>query len=139
MLSTNTTVTITDENFLLRRFRIADDENAFLGSEIIWKRVKDKIVPTSALYKLKPAEESLSFGLVGLIDPEGIIVNPRTQCAIESSAGIYINNGCQVENDHDSHVAVSGDVNSFAKEVSLNYKTCHCFETIAENTHSLPL
>ena len=63
--------TITDTDFLYRRFPIIDEPNF----AVFWKMDNGRKIPSSAAFKTKPNEDGLSVNIAKLTTPQATVEN----------------------------------------------------------------
>ena len=109
---------ITNVDFLYRRFSILDDPNY----AVFWKLENGRKIPSSAAFKTKPNEDGLSVNIAALTTPEITVVNEKEFGVAEFSASTPIDLGYECEHnpqpDNNSHALIVGDTNQIAKKLS---------------------
>ena len=110
--------TISDADFLYRRFSISDEPNY----AVFWKLDNGRKIPSSAAFKTKPNEDGLSVNIAALTTPEATVGNAEEFGVAEISASIPINLGYHCEHnpqpDNDAHALIVGDTKPIAKKLS---------------------
>lgn len=109
---------ITDSDFLYRRFSILDEPNY----AVFWKLDNGRKIPSSAAFKTKPNEIGLSVNIAILITPEETVGNIKEFAVAEILASTPINLGYACEHnpqpENDSHALIIGDTKPIAKKLS---------------------
>jgi hypothetical protein len=109
---------ITDEDFLYRRFSILEEPSY----AVFWKLDNGRKIPSSAAFKTKPNEDGLSVNIAALTTPEATVGNVEEFGVAEISASTPINLGYICEHnpqtDNDAHALIVGDTKPIAKKLS---------------------
>jgi len=110
--------TITDKDFLLRRFPIIEEPKY----AAFWKLENGKKIPSSAAFKTKQDEDGLSVDIAALTTPEQTAGNKAEFGVAEISAATPINLGYKCEQNiqpgNIAHALIVGDTNPIAKKLS---------------------
>jgi hypothetical protein len=108
---------ITNEDFLYRRFSILDEPNY----AVFWKLDNGNKVPSSAAFKTKPNEDGLSVNIAALTTPEATVGNAKEFGVAEISASTPIILGYECEHNpqsgNDAHALIVGDTKPIAKKL----------------------
>lgn len=109
---------ITDADFLYRRFSILDEPNY----AVFWKLDNGRKIPSSAAFKTKPNEDGLSVNIAALTTPEATVGDAKEFGVAEISASTPIGLGYECEHDpkpdNDAHALIVGDTKPIAKKLS---------------------
>jgi hypothetical protein len=109
---------ITDADFLFRRFSILDEPNY----AVFWKLENGKKIPSSAAFKTKADEDGLSVNIAALSSPQATVGNAEEFGVAEIPASIPIGLGYECKHnpqpDNDSHALIVGDTKPIAKKLS---------------------
>ena len=109
---------ITDADFLYRRFSILEEPNY----AVFWKLDNGRKIPSSAAFKTKPNEDGLSVNIAALTTPKATVGNAEEFGVAEISASTPIGLGYECEHnpqpDNDSHALIVGDTKPIAKKLS---------------------
>ena len=109
---------VTDADFLYRRFSILDEPNY----AVFWKLDNGRKIPSSAAFKTKPNEDGLSVNVAALTTPEATVGNTEEFGVAEISASTPISLGYECEHNpqpgNDAHVLIIGDTKPIAKKLS---------------------
>lgn len=109
---------ITNTDFLYRRFTISDEPNY----AVFWKLDNGRKVPSSAAFKTKPNENGLSVNIAALTTPEITAGNIVEFSVAEISATTPISLGyeCQYnpQPENNAHALIVGDTKPIAKKLS---------------------
>lgn len=110
--------TITNADFLYRRFSISEEPNY----AVFWKLDNGRKIPSSAAFKTKPNENGLSVNIAVLTTPELTVENPEQFGVAEISAATPINLGYQCNHDpkpkNYAHALIMGHTKPIAKKLS---------------------
>ncbi|MEI7725057.1 MAG: hypothetical protein WCK09_08120 [Bacteroidota bacterium] len=108
---------ITDADFLYRRFSILDEPNY----AVFWKLENGRKIPSSAAFKTKPNEDGLSVNIAILTSSEATVGNKEVFGVAEISASTPISLGYKCEHnpqpDNKAHALIVGDTNPIAKKL----------------------
>ncbi|MDY0344263.1 MAG: hypothetical protein RBR28_11870 [Lentimicrobium sp.] len=109
---------ITEADFLYRRFSIKDEPNY----AVFWKLVNGSKVPSSAAFKTKQNENGLSVNIAALTTPEATVKNSKEFGVAEISASTPIKLGYLCKHnpqpENDAHAIIVGDTKPIAKKLS---------------------
>ncbi len=109
---------ITNADFLYRRFSILDEPNY----AVFWKLDNGRKIPSSAAFKTKPNEDGLSVNIAALTTPEATVGNAEEFGVAEISASTPIGLGYECKHnpqpDNNSHALIVGDTKPIAKKLS---------------------
>ncbi len=110
--------TITNTDFLYRRFPILDEPNF----AVFWKLDNGKKMPSSAAFKTKSNEDGLSVNIANLTTPQATVGNASEFGVAEISASIPIDLGYKcIHNPQPgnyAHALILGDTKPIAKKLS---------------------
>ena len=110
--------TITDADFLYRRFSILDEPNY----AVFWKLDNGRKIPSSAAFKTKSNEDGLSVNIVALTTPQATVGNAEEFGVAEISASTPIGLGYDCihnpQPENDAHALIVGDTKPIAKKLS---------------------
>ena len=110
--------TITNADFLYRRFSILDEPNY----AVFWKLDNGRKIPSSAAFKTKPNEDGLSVNIAALTTPEATVGNAEEFGVAEISAATPIGLGYDCihnpQPENDAHALIVGDTKPIAKKLS---------------------
>jgi len=110
--------TITDADFLFRRFSILDEPNY----AVFWKVDNGRKIPSSAAFKTKLNEDGLSVNIAALTTPQATVGNPEEFGVAEISASTPIGLGYDCihnpQPENEAHALIVGDTKPIAKKLS---------------------
>jgi len=110
--------TITDADFLYRRFSILDEPNY----AVFWKLDNGRKIPSSAAFKTKSNEDGLSVNIAALTTPQATVGNAQEFGVAEISASTPISLGYDCihnpQPENDAHALIVGDTKPIAKKLS---------------------
>jgi len=110
--------TITDADFLFRRFSILDEPNY----AVFWKVDNGRKIPSSAAFKTKLNEDGLSVNIAALTTPQATVGNPEEFGIAEISASTPIGLGYDCihnpQPENEAHALIVGDTKPIAKKLS---------------------
>lgn len=109
---------ITNTDFLYRRFSILDEPNY----AVFWKLENGRKIPSSAAFKTKVNENGLSVDIAALTTPEVTVGNANEFGVAEISAATPMNLGYVCKHaplpDNNAHALILGDTKPIAKKLS---------------------
>ncbi|MBK9353486.1 MAG: hypothetical protein KA278_05430 [Flavobacterium sp.] len=109
---------ITDVDFLYRRFSILDEPNY----AVFWKLDNGRKIPSSAAFKTKSNEDGLSVNIAALTTPKATVGNAEEFGVAEISASTPIGLGYECEYnpqpDNNAHALIVGDTKPIAKKLA---------------------
>lgn len=109
---------ITDTDFLYRRFSISEEPNY----TVFWKLVNGRKTPSSAAFKTKPNEDGLSVNIAALTTPKATVGDLERFGVAEILALTPISLGYLCEHnpqpDNNAHALIIGDTKPIAKKLS---------------------
>lgn len=112
--------TITNKDFLFRRFSIIDEPKY----EGFWKLKNGIKIPSSAAFKTKPNEDGLSVDIAALTTLELASLYPEKFGVAEFSASIPIDLRYECKHKpspkNKAHAIIVGNTNPIAKKLSLS-------------------
>lgn len=109
---------ITDADFLYRRFPISEEPNY----AVFWKFDNGRKIPSSAAFKTKPNEDGLSVNIAALTTPQVTAGNTEEFGVAKISASTPIDLGYEcihnLQPENDAHALIVGDTKPIAKKLS---------------------